>query len=195
MSYTSGSDCDKSFVSGQTRKFNSRKIDEKVSDSSSDTMVADFAPSVRHAVRGCRGGFYSKHRVNYNGILGVNAEQYNNILAKMEVIYFGTPIHEGLRARFGARATLAIDDMGFKLPPTQQIKLLSQLWLDMATAKTTESLLVGALNKRSNEYNAKFDLLSGKQETWGEYLYYLLLFILTLGFYETFSVKRLPRRD
>lgn len=160
------------------------KFDQPRSVEALAVIPTTFSKKQLRRVRGCRGGYYVKADRSYNSIIGINQAQYEDVLARCQLAFFGTPIDEQVRRRFGVIATDLIDQTGLKLPAIQQIKLTTQLWADMTLGEGPENHLDTHLHQNRGRYWSNHTMRTGAPDTLATRMFNSVARTLTFGLYD-----------
>lgn len=154
--------CDSATVNGAL--FDALQPQSKVLGAS-DMVVSEYVvPRKRlRKIRGVRGGFYTKAKHQYAGIIGISQEQYAEICCAAQVHFFGKNLTETHRAVAGrVVSTIADEYLGEgKLPRAQQIKLLVQVWADLTVGETHEEHLDNYLDENRDAYWSRYHMRTG----------------------------------
>jgi len=115
-----------------------------------------FAKSKVLRVHGKRGGFYVNVKVQYNSIRGVSQDTYIEVLAIARLWAFGKTMSEGLRCRIVTVVEQALKTLDIKIPASQRLLLVSQVWVDLTTGQGPEDMVNTHLHENRDEYRSKF---------------------------------------
>jgi len=153
------------------------------------TFVKDKVLKVR---RGRRAGFYVQAKCEYNSITGIDVPTYKEVLCVAKLWAFGKTMNESLKGRIVKIVEDALKDLGIKLPPSQRLLLVTQVWVDLTTGKGVEDHANTHLHESRDEYRTKS---SGGDlsDTWWQTFSGKALSVLSLGMIAAPTAAGLPR--
>lgn len=167
----------------------------------SDIVVPEIVPETKkylrpdqpvNAYRGMRSGWYTKTIKEYNSIKGINQEDYDEILAALRITYFGQAIGEHLRPKMPKKVEVILEVMKIKLPSTQRLNLLSQLWLDLCTETGPEEEINHRLWSRVTSYRQKFEDMHKRPISFWDKVNSFVTKVITFGLVQL-DQRDLPR--
>jgi len=116
------------------------------------TFIKDKVLKTR---RGRRAGFYVQAKCEYNSIVGMDVPTYKEVLAVAKIWAYGKTMNESIKSRIVNVVETALAELSIKLPASQKLLLINQVWIDLTTGKGVEDHANTYLHENRDEYRTK----------------------------------------